>query len=630
VEPLPFAPSARPSIQALRLSVPTLSAVISFAALFVLYTATAAPDLTFWDAPELVAAVRRFGIPHPPGTPLYVTIARAVHLLFDAAGPPRAVTMVSVSAGALTGAATAWLVARWTTQLLPAICAALIAGSMFSVWRNATEAEVYALSLLLSVLLLVVADVARTTAQSGGSVDRCLVALAFVGALAVPLHLSALVMAPAAIALAWPALLLAWRERSPSQCATLISIAGGAALLGLSAMAILPIRAHWNPGLNEGGATSLSAWLDVVRREQYSVAPLWPRRAPLWLQLGNVFEWADWQVARALGPTPIPTVARSSVSMLAASLALVGLRALHRGESRLVGRALLVAALAGTVGVALWLNLLAGPSYGASLLSPDALHEARERDYFFVVGWWSWGVLLAIGAWTVVQQLRRWLSPRAAAVVSPMAMIGIASLPVLLNYRTVDRTLEPESSLPRVFALELLEATPPNGVLLLAGDLDGFPVWYLQLVEQRRLDVTPVIVPLLGAAWYREELLQRARLRIATPDAAGARAAAEGQGRNVSASLLLDRRQRGARGWRFTGVQLAASGPDDDSIDIGLVRRQSARTAPHWLRELGQSADPAARLAQRALGCASRVASTWSIASDGMASALLERVCELP
>jgi len=123
----------------------------------------------------------------------------------------------------------------------------------------------------------------------------------------------------------------------------------------------------------------------VLLRRQYAVASLWPRMAPLWLQLGNVFEWSDWQVAFGLHPHPAPTWTRTSLTIAWVWLAVLGLRALWRHEVR-VGRAMVVLLVSGTIGVAVWLNLRAGPSFGVGILPSGTLHEARERDYFFVLG----------------------------------------------------------------------------------------------------------------------------------------------------------------------------------------------------------------------------------------------------
>ena len=49
----------------------------------VIYLASLAPGVTFWDAGEFASAVESFGIPHPPGTPLFILVARAWRLLLD-------------------------------------------------------------------------------------------------------------------------------------------------------------------------------------------------------------------------------------------------------------------------------------------------------------------------------------------------------------------------------------------------------------------------------------------------------------------------------------------------------------------------------------------------------------------
>ncbi len=457
------------------------------------YLATAAPDLTFWDAAELITAAQTLGIPHPPGTPLWVLIAHAASLVFHSAGPARAVTMLSVVSSAVTGGIGAMMAARWIGAR-GAVAAAVMAGTMLSVWNNATEAEVYAVALTASVMMLYAGERAGRHDLTQEQRERWRAVVVWIAALAIPLHLSVLVALPAAIA-------FAWRGAAPRAR----DIAGWAALaaLAISAVAILPLLSRRAPMLDSGHAISFSAMLDVLQRKQYAVAGLWPRSAPVWLQLGNVFEWADWQVAFGLHPVPAPSLARTSLSIAWLWLAVLGLRALWRHDVR-VGRAMLLLLVSGTVGVALWLNMHAGPSYGAGVLAATAQHEARERDYFFVLAFWGWGIVAGAGLASIAAQLAR----RLPQPVSVLPFV-LAAVPLLANRAVADRTRQPLSMLPRVVARELLDAVPTNGVLYTAGDNDSFPLWYLQQVEQVRTDVLVLTVPLLGATWYRAQLASR-------------------------------------------------------------------------------------------------------------------------
>ncbi|MFY7920857.1 MAG: protein O-mannosyl-transferase family, partial [Gemmatimonas sp.] len=124
-----------------------------------LYLSTAAQDLTFWDAAELMAAAHTLGIPHPPGTPLWVLLGKVAATLFGSAPPPRAITLLSVWSGAITGGVTALMAARWIGAR-GAVVSAVMAGAMYSVWNNATETEVYAVALLASVVMLAVGEYA--------------------------------------------------------------------------------------------------------------------------------------------------------------------------------------------------------------------------------------------------------------------------------------------------------------------------------------------------------------------------------------------------------------------------------------------------------------------------------------
>ncbi len=593
----PPAPRARfqlpPSVMA-----PVLAMVVLFSA----YLATAAPDLTFWDASELVTAARTRGIPHPPGTPLWVLMAHLAGTVFANTGPARAVTMLSVLASALAGGVGASMLRRWIGSR-GAVVGAVLAGTMTTVWSNATETEVYAVSLLCSALMLAAGEYAGRPGVSDHARQRARALIVFIAAIAVPLHLSVLVAVPAAVVFAWTGPRVRW-----------IDVIGWGALglLGMSAVATLPLMYAAGPELASGHPDSLRALVALLRREQYDVAGLLPRMAPLWLQLANVFEWADWQIAFGVHPFPTPSVPRTLLTLAFVWLAVLGLRTVWRREAR-VGRAMLVLLASGTLGVACWLNLRAGPTFGGSFIPAGAVHEARERDYFFVLGFWSWGLLAGAGLAAISAALAKRLPAPLAAL--PLLL---GAVPLVANRTVMDRTRAPIAMMPRTYARLLLDAVPQRGVLLAGGDNDTFPLWYLQQVEDYRSDVTVVTVPLLGASWYRDALATR---RLLPPEAVESWVGLEGtlrsvmihatdDGRDVRVSTLVPRADRErvdrTHGWALQGLVYApsASTPAGEIVlDAPALARAREQVPLSVLAPIPVGADPAVAQIQALLRC---------------------------
>ena len=55
--------------------------VVVFWVALAVYARTLTPTVPFWDSGEFIATSYTLGIPHPPGTPLYVMIGRLITLL---------------------------------------------------------------------------------------------------------------------------------------------------------------------------------------------------------------------------------------------------------------------------------------------------------------------------------------------------------------------------------------------------------------------------------------------------------------------------------------------------------------------------------------------------------------------
>ncbi|HEX2721417.1 MAG TPA: DUF2723 domain-containing protein, partial [Gemmatimonadaceae bacterium] len=471
--------------------------------LLAVYVMTLAPSVTYWDAGEFLAAIRTLGIPHPPGTPLYIIAGNVwARALGPLVGFARAVNVLSAISTAFACGIATLLMQRWTGYPMEAAAGGILAGLMSSVWLNANETEVYAPSLLVAMLLVLVAERARVAFER-----RWLVLLAYLCGLGWSLQLSALVAAPAAFYLALfsasppedPGGQTATRRiKSPT---TLLSMAA-VAIVGASAVLFMLVRAKHDPAINQGNPASWQAFLDVLSRKQYQPAPILPRQSPWFLQLGNLFEYADWQIALGMAPEAPPSWLRSPFTIAYAVLGAVGCM-WHRRIHQPSWRALMLLFFTATVGVVAYLNMKAGPSYGQGFLPPGAKHEARERDYFFSLAFVCWGIWAGAGAVRAASRMR------AGAGV---AGLGVAFLPMILNWSAVDRSAPPRALIPRDGAMAELVQAPRNAVIFAIGDNDTYPAWYVQQVERVRPDVVIVTIPLLGAQWYREELERRYEL----------------------------------------------------------------------------------------------------------------------
>lgn len=136
----------------------------------ILYILTVAPTASFWDAGEFIAIANRLEVSHPPGAPFYMLVGRLFSMFVPSEYVALSVNLVSVLSSAVTVLLTYLIIVRlvrkWqnapdgrtTSKHLTALAGGVIGALTFaatdSFWFNAVEAEVYAMSMLFTALVV--------------------------------------------------------------------------------------------------------------------------------------------------------------------------------------------------------------------------------------------------------------------------------------------------------------------------------------------------------------------------------------------------------------------------------------------------------------------------------------------
>jgi hypothetical protein len=135
---------------------------------FLLYLKTMAPTVSFWDCGEFIATSYILGVPHPPGSPLFLLVGRIFSLLPIFSDIGARVNLISPLASALAVMflylTIVQLMRKWRGKVTSVNDAIITYGSgaigalTFMVtdshWFNAVEAEVYATSTFLTAFTI--------------------------------------------------------------------------------------------------------------------------------------------------------------------------------------------------------------------------------------------------------------------------------------------------------------------------------------------------------------------------------------------------------------------------------------------------------------------------------------------
>ncbi len=543
---------------------------VTFLVIFTSYVMTLAPTLTFWDAGEFITTSYILGIPHPPGTPLFVLLGHVFGLLPLGLAYAVKLNLMSALASSIGGFFYFLVLAqvvgridrRFEWQLpasvinVAAAAAVLLSAWGLTVWYNSTETEVYTVALMtIALVTFLVFYWADHLAE--GKDWNLLLLVVFLMGLSVGNHLMALLVMPAVVVYV---VFTVWDTQREYVLSLLVGALGlylvvmrgfsvdgilagesvinpGMMLVGLlilgagiywmlktgaltfflaaiacfvaavSVIFYLKIRAALDPAINEANPETWQELLAVLARRQYELRPVFPRSVDfLRYQIPLYFDYLFGRV----GPFESRVEGQFGhpmLSILTLLLAIVG-SAYHFIADRKTWVFFLGVYLTTSLGLLVYLNFPLGNSQALDLTG--VMREVRERDYFFVVSYVFLALWAGVGVFALVGEAwRRTLRPgfaRAAVVGVTVALLLLPALVFALNYHQSDRR---GNTIPRDFAYNVLQSVEPWGILFTNGDNDTFPLWYLQEVEGVRRDVSVVNLALMNTHWYLRQLSEK-------------------------------------------------------------------------------------------------------------------------
>jgi len=423
------------------------------------YIATLAPTVTSEDSGELIGAAYFFGVPHPPGYPLWTMLCGLFVKLFPAGNIAWRANLFSAVCAAL-----AILILCRTLMVLGLRPWAALAGALTCafgrvLWSQSVITEVYTLHFL--VFILIIWSVVHWHRSQQGK-WLCLASLLL--GLGMSNHQTIGYTGVAVttwVLLQKPQLLKHWR---------LIAISTVAFLAGLLPHTYMYIRAQANPPVNWGETKTVQALWDHVSRRQYRSSDpqtKQPERGA-WAHLKGEFQL-------------IGEYCHREYTVPLAAIGLIGLALMSRPRYRKAQLLLL-----------LLLVCNAGIHILATRFEFTTRLDRWTNQVFFLPVFACLAITIAYALDSLLAMCRLWIDrrgglwPRLLQVTALLLTAIVMVTPAIANLH--------QSNMRHYWyaydhAKNILDTVLPGGLIIPSGDHNTFPLLYLVLIEKYRDDV---------------------------------------------------------------------------------------------------------------------------------------------
>ena len=227
--------------------------------LFFVYLFFQAKGIFGGDCGDLVAAASIWGIPHPPGYPLYTFLSASLIKVVPFFTPAWRVALLSSFSSALTVGLWFVLIKKLTKNFWIGLCGGLTLAFSYVFWLYAEVAEVFGLNSLFFALLIFLAVSWHEKPDKG----KLLVFVFFLG-LSLTHHHTIVFLLPALFYLFYTK-----KKFFSKQPKSLYLKLVGVFLLGLLPYLYLPIAAFFRPSLDWGYPVNAANFFRLVTRAVY-------------------------------------------------------------------------------------------------------------------------------------------------------------------------------------------------------------------------------------------------------------------------------------------------------------------------------------------------------------------------
>jgi len=537
---------------------------------FIVYFMTMAPTVSFWDCGEFIACSYKMAVPHPPGAPLFLIVGRIFTLLPIFEDIARRVNLISVLSSAFTVLFLYLIIVHLIREFLKGnsgfnkyipIVGGVIGSLSFafstSFWFNAVESEVYAPSMLFTGLVVWLIFKWSERSDKVGN-EKYILFIAYLMGLATGVHLLNVLAIPMVVLIiyfkryevSWESfavmtiigialtllvypgvvkgvplvveyidffgiivalillvLFFSMAVKSRHEIASILLMSTLLLVVGYSSYVMIYIRSGMDPNIDENDPETVERFISYLNREQYGEHEILDRNR-VWRQSQNRDRYSStsdfflsYQVNKMYVRYFLWNFAGNNDRTGAVDWAkffgiplLLGLFGAWYHSRKDWKHALVVFVLFFMTGlmIILYLN------------QPDP--QPRERDYSYVGSFFAFAIWIGIGAAGVLEWVSKFAEKQGKIV--PIAMSGILFLisPLQMLLKNYDQQDRSGNYVAWDYSYNMLVSCEENGILYTNGDNDTFPLWYLQEVENVRLDVRVANLSLLNTDWYITQL----------------------------------------------------------------------------------------------------------------------------